>query len=48
LKVLKVYLEGHDDDEEEQEGMLAMKVNEKLQNNYITATERFKTSSTLY
>jgi hypothetical protein len=28
--------------------MLAMKVNEKLQNNYITATERFKTSSTLY
>jgi DNA topoisomerase-1 len=39
---LKVYLEGHDDDEEEQEGMLpAMKVNEKLQNNYITATERY-------
>jgi DNA topoisomerase I len=39
---LKVYLEGHDDDEEEQEGMLpAMKVNEKLGNNYITATERY-------
>ncbi|MBK0370411.1 type I DNA topoisomerase [Flavobacterium agrisoli] len=39
---LKVYLEGHDDDEEEQEGMLpAMKLNEKLQNNYITATERY-------
>ncbi len=39
---LKVYLEGNDDEEEEQEGMLpAMKVNEKLQNNYITATERF-------
>lgn len=39
---LKVYLEGHDDDEEEQEGMLpALKVNEKLQNNYITATERY-------
>nr|WP_315222292.1 type I DNA topoisomerase [uncultured Flavobacterium sp.] len=39
---LKVYLEGHDDDEEEQEGMLpAMKVNEKLVNNYITATERY-------
>ena len=39
---LKVYLEGHDDDEEEQEGMLpAMKVNEKLLNNYITATERY-------
>ena len=31
---LKVYLEGHDDDEEEQEGMLpALKVNEKLTNN---------------
>jgi DNA topoisomerase-1 len=35
-----VYLEGHDDDEEEQEGMLpAMKVSEKLHNNYITATD---------
>jgi DNA topoisomerase-1 len=39
---LKVYLEGHDDDEEEQEGMLpALKVNEKLANSYITATERY-------
>ena len=39
---LKVYLEGHDEDEEEQEGMLpALRVNEKLNNNYITATERF-------
>lgn len=39
---LKVYLEGNDDDDEEQEGMLpAMKVNEKLHNNYITATERY-------
>ncbi|MDQ6472516.1 type I DNA topoisomerase [Flavobacterium sp. LHD-80] len=39
---LKVYLEGHDDDEEEQEGMLpALKVNEKLINNYVTATERY-------
>jgi len=39
---LKVYLEGHDDEEEEQEGMLpALKVNEKLRNNYITATERY-------
>src|SRR5436190_5593540 len=39
---LKVYLEGNDDDEEEQEGMLpALKVNEKLKNNYITATERY-------
>jgi DNA topoisomerase-1 len=37
-----VYFEGHDDDEEEQEGMLpAMKVSEKLHNNYITATERY-------
>ncbi|MHA6279472.1 type I DNA topoisomerase [Salinimicrobium sp. CAU 1759] len=42
---LKVYLEGRDDEDEElqeQEGMLpALKVNEKLENNYITATERF-------
>ncbi|MEP0213994.1 MAG: type I DNA topoisomerase [Cellulophaga sp.] len=40
---LKVYLEGHDDEEtEEQEGMLpAMKVGETLLNNFITATERF-------
>ena len=39
---LKVYLEGNDDDDEEQEGILpALKVNEKLVNNYITATERF-------
>ena len=39
---LKVYLEGNDDDDEEQEGLLpALKVKEKLQNNYITATERY-------
>jgi DNA topoisomerase-1 len=39
---LKVYLEGHDEDEDEQEGMLpALRVNERLKNNYITATERF-------
>jgi DNA topoisomerase-1 len=39
---LKVYLEGNDDDDEEQEGLLpALKVNEKLQNTYITATERY-------
>ena len=39
---LKVYLEGNDEDEEEQEGMLpALKVNERLENNYITATERY-------
>ncbi|MFM9826888.1 type I DNA topoisomerase [Flavobacterium sp.] len=47
---LKVYLEGHDDDDDdEQEGMLpAMKVNEKLQNNYITATERYSRPSARY
>lgn len=39
---LKVYLEGNDDEEEEQEGMLpALKIGESLKNNYITATERF-------
>ena len=39
---LKVYLEGTDDEDEEQDGMLpAMKVNETLLNNYITATERY-------
>ena len=46
---LKVYLEGHDDDEEEQEGMLpAMRVNEILQNNYITATERYSRPASRY
>src|SRR5690554_3863282 len=39
---LKVYLEGTDDEDTEQEGMLpAMKTNEVLLNNYITATERY-------
>ena len=39
---LKVYLEGTDDENVEQEGMLpALKVNEDLLNNYITATERY-------
>ncbi len=39
---LKVYLEGTDDEDSEQEGMLpALKVNETLHNNYITATERY-------
>lgn len=39
---LKVYLEGHDEEDEEQEGMLpALTVGEKLSGNYITATERF-------
>ena len=46
---LKVYLEGHDDDDEEQEGMLpAMKINEKLQNNYITATEKYSRPPSRY
>ncbi|QAA81804.1 type I DNA topoisomerase [Aequorivita sp. H23M31] len=39
---LKVYLEGTDFEEEEQEGMLPnMKNGDDLDNNYITATERF-------
>jgi DNA topoisomerase-1 len=39
---LKVYLEGTDDENTEQEGMLpAMAINEVLTNNYIVATERF-------
>ncbi|MFC0604604.1 type I DNA topoisomerase [Winogradskyella pulchriflava] len=39
---LKVYLEGTDDEDTEQEGLLPdLKVGETLQNKYITATERF-------
>ena len=39
---LKVYLEGTDEENMEQEGMLpAMTLNEALGNKYITATERF-------
>ncbi|WP_300433998.1 type I DNA topoisomerase [Christiangramia sp.] len=39
---LKVYLEGSDEEDEEQSGMLpALKVNQPLNNEYITATERF-------
>ncbi|MEL0457319.1 type I DNA topoisomerase [Flavobacteriaceae bacterium SZ-1-7] len=39
---LKVYLEGTDDEDVEQDGMLpAMKLNETLLNSYITATERY-------
>lgn len=39
---LKLYLEGKDEEEEEEEGMLpVLKVGEKLQNQFITATERF-------
>lgn len=46
---LKVYLEGHDDDEEEQEGMLpALKVGEKLSNSTIVATERFSRPPSRY
>jgi DNA topoisomerase-1 len=46
---LKVYLEGNDEDDEEQEGMLpALKVNEKLHNNNITATERYSRPPSRY
>lgn len=39
---LKVYLEGKDDEEEEQEGMLpALAVGEQLTNDFITATQRY-------
>lgn len=39
---LKVYLEGTDDEDSEQDGMLpAMKTDETLLNSYITATERY-------
>ena len=39
---LKVYLEGTDDEDEEQAGMLPkLSVNETLDSNYITATERY-------
>jgi len=39
---LKVYLEGTDNEEEEQEGMLPnMVIGDKLGNEYITATERY-------
>ena len=39
---LKVYLEGTDDEDAEQDGMLpAMRVNDNLLNNYISATERY-------
>ncbi len=39
---LKVYLEGNDDEDEEQDGMLpTMSVGDVVSNNYVTATERF-------
>lgn len=42
---LKVYLEGNDDEEQEQEGILPiLKVGETLFSNSITATERFKST----
>jgi len=46
---LKVYIEGNDEEEEEQEGMLpALRLDEKLSNNYITATQRFSKPSARY
>ncbi|AND64460.1 DNA topoisomerase I [Flavobacterium covae] len=46
---LKVYLEGNDDEDEKEEGMLpALKIKEILKNNYITATERFSRPSARY
>ncbi|RZJ66413.1 MAG: type I DNA topoisomerase [Flavobacterium sp.] len=46
---LKVYLEGHDDEEEETEGMLpALKVGENLKNELITATEKYTRPSARY
>lgn len=46
---LKVYLEGNDEDDEEQEGMLpALKVGEKLANQSIVATERYSRPAARY
>ncbi|PWI29360.1 type I DNA topoisomerase [Flavobacteriaceae bacterium LYZ1037] len=46
---LKVYLEGTDDEDSEQDGMLpAMKTNETLLNSYITATERYTRAPARY
>lgn len=46
---LKVYLEGHDDEEEEKAGLLpAMKKGDDLKNRWITATERFTRPSARY
>jgi DNA topoisomerase I len=46
---LKVYLEGHDDEEEEQDGMLpALKLNEKLNLENLTATQRFSRPPSRY
>ncbi len=46
---LKVYLEGNDDDDEETEGMLpALKINEKLNELGITATQTFTNAPPRY
>ena len=46
---LKVYLEGNDDDDEEQEGLLpSLKVGEALNNTIITAKERFTQAPSRY
>lgn len=46
---LKVYLEGTDDEDIEQDGMLpAMKIHEVLLNNYISATERYTRAPARY
>lgn len=46
---LKVYLEGNDEDDEEQEGMLPqLKVGESLVNNYIIARERYSQPPSRY
>lgn len=46
---LKVYLEGNDDEDDEQEGMLpALRVGEELNNTLITAKERFTQAPSRY
>lgn len=46
---LKVYLEGHDDEDEEQESMLpALKVGEKVTRHVISATQRFSKAPARY
>ncbi|RYZ80410.1 MAG: DNA topoisomerase I, partial [Proteobacteria bacterium] len=46
---LKVYLEGQDDEEEEQEGMLpALRMNESLKANAIVATQRYSRPAARY
>ncbi len=46
---LKVYLEGHDEDDDEQEGILpALKIGESLQSQEIVATERYSRPPSRY